>query len=109
MRITFSKFFNMLLPAFFAALLVTFPSLTDAKTEHRTIVVRERNTAELLNGAFVFKVLKLRGYTIEVKFLGQKQSLKIGETLSSPNGDCNVIFDEIATETQLARFSTDCP
>jgi hypothetical protein len=105
----FSKFFNMLLPAAFAVLLVAFPSITDAEIKHRTIVVRERNSAELLDGAFVFKVLKLRGYTIEVKFLGQKQSLKIGESLSSPNGDCNVTFDEIATETRLARFSTDCP
>jgi len=34
--------------------------------------------------------------------------LKIGDTLSAQGADCSVTFQEIATETRLARFTADC-
>ena len=96
------------LPALSLAILLTQTSVTDAETERRIFVVREGASASLLDDKFDFKVLKLRGYNIEVKVLGEKRALKIGESLSPENSACSVTFEEIATETRLARFTTDC-
>ena len=95
--------------AFIFGFLVAEPSITHADTEPRIIVVRERATASLLNGTFTFKVLKLKGYTIEIKVDGEKRSLKIGQSISPASVNCTVTFEEIATETRIARFKTNCP
>ena len=92
----------------FVTVLAIQPHLAQADTQERIFVVRERASASLLDGAFEFKVLKLRGYTIEIKAFGEKRSLKIGESFSSKDMECTVTFKEIATETRLARFATDC-
>jgi hypothetical protein len=34
--------------------------------------------------------------------------LKLGEALRPENSDCALVFTEIATETLIARFTTDC-
>ena len=88
--------------------LVVEPSIINAETQLRTIVVRERATASFINGTFTFKVLKVNGYTIDLKINGKKQVLKIGQSFSPENADCSVTFEEIATETRIARFATDC-
>lgn len=88
--------------------LVVEPSIIHAETQLRTIVVRERATASFINGTFTFKVLKVNGYTIDLKINGKKQVLKIGQSFSPENADCSVTFEEIATETRIARFATDC-
>ena len=89
--------------------LIAASSLAHASTEYRTVVVRERGIASLLNGAFVFKLLKIKGYSIEVRALGRKRVLKIGQSFSPKEEDCSIIFEEIATETRIARFKTNCP
>lgn len=98
----------MLLRLLLVVFLLAEPTMTLADAEQRTIVVRERATASLLNGAFAFKVLKIRGYSIEIKIFGEKRVLKIGQSIAPESAECSVVFKEIATETRLARFSTDC-
>ena len=88
--------------------LIAEPSFTRADTLQRTIVVRERATASFLNDTFTFKVLKIRGYTIDVKISGKKQALKIGQSISPISAECSVTFKDIAIETRIARFTTDC-
>ena len=78
-------------------------------TEQRTIVVREHAVADLLNGALTFKLVKINGYSIKVRVSGKDMVLKVGQSFSGTTVDCSVIFEEIATETRLARFKTNCP
>lgn len=87
--------------------LVAGPSITRAETQH-TVVVRERATASFIGGTFTFKLLKINGYTIDVKVADKKQVLKIGESISSESAECSVVFEEIAIETRIARFRTNC-
>lgn len=94
--------------AIFVGFIFAAPSFTYADTQQRTIVVRERATASLLDGTFTLKVVKIKGYTIDVKVDGKKQALKIGQSVSPPTSDCSVTFVEIATETRIARFTTNC-
>lgn len=94
--------------AFTFGFLIAEPSFTRADTLQRTIVVRERATASFLNDTFTFKVLKIRGYTIDVKISGKKQALKIGQSISPISAECSVTFKDIAIETRIARFTTDC-
>ena len=75
----------------------------------RTLIVRERATASLLDGAFTFKLLKIRGYGIEIRIDGERRALKLDDTLVPESGDCTVTFEEISPETRIARFLTDCP
>ncbi len=100
--------FNIPLMALSLTLLLAQTSVTASESGPWIIVVRERASASLLEGTFTFKVLKLRGYTIEVKVLGEKRLLKIGDSMSPEGAACSVTFEEIATETRLARFSTNC-
>ncbi|WP_222435013.1 hypothetical protein [Falsiphaeobacter marinintestinus] len=79
-----------------------------AGTETRTLVVREGATASLLNGAFTFKVLKLNGYSIRVKVADQILVLKTDQSFAPTDTGCTVVFEEVATETRLARFLTNC-
>jgi hypothetical protein len=71
-------------------------------------VVRERAVTSLLDGTFTFKVLRIKGYSIEIGISGTNQVLKIGQSFSPPSADCTVVFAEIATETRIARFTTNC-
>jgi hypothetical protein len=104
----FSEFPKMRLCLLLVVLFLADPSFSHADAEQRTIVVRERATASLLNGTFLFKVLKIRGYSIEVKIFGEKRVLKIGQSIAPKSAECSVVFNEIAIETRIARFSTNC-
>ena len=104
----FSDFPKIFVRASIVVCLVVGPTVTHADKEQRTIVVRERATASLLNGEFSFKVLKIKGYSIEIKVGGEKRVLKIGQSISPTDANCSVIFEEIATETRIARFITNC-
>jgi len=88
------------------------PSVTQANSEpdatQRVFVVREGAVASLLNGDFKFKLLKINGYSIKVKISGQVRLLSLGQSFSPEGAACSVNFTEIASETRIARFSTDC-
>ena len=79
-----------------------------ASDDLRTLVVRERATASLLDGAFSFKLLKIRGYSVDVRINGDRRLLKIGQSFSPDQADCTVVFTKISPETRIARFKTDC-
>ncbi len=78
-------------------------------SKERTIIVRERNTASVLDGAFSFKLLKMKGYSVDIRVDGTKRTLKFGDAITPPGTDCTVVFHEISPETRIARFLTDCP
>ena len=79
-----------------------------AEGEFRTMVVRERATATLAENALAFRVMKLRGYSIDIMLAGEKRTLKLGEAFGPAGAACTVIFHEISPETRIARFRTDC-
>ena len=83
------------------------PALADPNS--RTLVLRERTTATLLDGGFAFKLLKIRGYTVDVRIDGERRKLKIGDQFPAGDADCSVVFEEILPETRIAHFQTDCP
>ena len=85
----------------------TMPAFADPNS--RTLVLRERVTATLLDGDFAFKLLKIRGYTVDVRIDGERRKLKIGEQFRAGNADCSVVFEEVLPETRIAHFQTDCP
>jgi hypothetical protein len=98
----------MLLPIFLLSCLFAPPQRTLAEEGLRTLVVRERAETSLLDGTFSFRVLKLRGYSIDVRVAGEKRTLKIGESFAPSGGTCSVTFRKISPETRIARFLTDC-
>lgn len=75
----------------------------------RTIVVREKTSALLINDSFTFRVIKLKGYSIDIKLAGERRTLKLGESFGPADASCVVRFEEISPETRIARFLTDCP
>lgn len=75
----------------------------------RTLVVRERASATLINDSFSFRVMKLKGYSIDIMLAGEKRKLNLGESFGPANASCTVRFEEISPETRIARFQTDCP
>lgn len=83
--------------------------VSEAHADDRILVVRERAEASLLGGDFTFKLLKIRGYSVDVRISGEKRMLKFGQAFSPPDTDCSITFDEISPETRIARFVTDCP
>ncbi|MEM7270782.1 MAG: hypothetical protein AAF401_16215 [Pseudomonadota bacterium] len=85
--------------------------LMDASVQaaERTLPIRERSEASLLDGAVTLKVVKLKGYYVDIRMNDEKQTLKIGQTVSPPGSDCRITFVKISPETPIARFSTDCP
>ena len=85
------------------------PALADKESDQRTIILRERASASVLDGAFSFKLLRMKGYSIDVRVAGRKQTLKFGDALEPSGADCTVVFHEISPETRIARFRTDCP
>ena len=98
----------MLLRASLIVALVVGPLSTRADTVPRTIVLRERATASLLDGAFTFELLKIRGYSVDVRIHGKRRLLKIGQSFSPAGSACSVTFKKISPETRIARFVTDC-
>lgn len=85
----------------------TVPAFADPNS--RTLVLRERVTATLLDGDFAFKLLKIRGYTVDVRIDGERRNLKIGEQFRAGDADCSVVFEEVLPETRIVHFQTDCP
>lgn len=102
-------FLQMPLRSLVLILAISSPQVSFANSDQRILVVRERNTASLLNDSFTFQLMKIRGYSIDVKFDGARQKLKIGEAFSPAQANCSITFEEVASETQIARFKTDCP
>jgi hypothetical protein len=101
---------KMLQRALLIFILVAQPIVARSDTSQRAIVVRERASASLLNNEFTFEVLKIRGYSIKIRAAGEdSRVLKLGESIYPENSECAVVFTEIASETQIARFLTDCP
>ena len=74
----------------------------------RVLPVRERATASLQDGALIFKLLKIRGYSIDIRVFGEKRRLNLGQSIMPEDGSCTVVFEEISPETRIARFRTDC-
>ncbi len=79
-----------------------------AEDGFRTLVVRERASATLAENTLSFRVMKLRGYSIDIMLAGVKQTLKLGDSFTSADAACTVVFHEISPETRIARFRTDC-
>ena len=84
------------------------PALVQASGEQKTVIVREGKTIDLGDGAISFRLLKIKGYSIDVRIEGARRKLKLGETLTSNDGHCSITFHEISPETRIARFRTDC-
>ena len=94
----------------FAVVLPGIHTATAASAdEQRVMILRERASVELLDGALSLELMKIRGYTIDVRIDGQKRKLKRGETFEPRNGVCSVTFQKISPEARIARFLTDCP
>ncbi|MEM7400183.1 MAG: hypothetical protein AAF354_14845 [Pseudomonadota bacterium] len=93
--------------AIIAVILIAL-SAAPSVAEDRTIVLRERAVASVLDGAFTFKLMKIMGYTIRVKIAGENRIVKIGQPLTPDGAACSVVFEEISPETRIARFNTDC-
>ena len=99
-----------ILPSAGLAVFLSVPAQpVQANPDMRTLVVRERNAATLLDGTFTFRVLKLRGYSIDVRLPDGKRVMKMGQSFAPDGADCSVIFKKISPETRIARFLTDCP
>lgn len=89
---------------------VSSAAVTNASDDgFRTLVVRERATATLIDDAFTFRVMKLKGYSVDIMLAGQKRKLKLGDSFGPADASCTVTFEEISPETRIARFLTDCP
>ena len=80
-----------------------------ASPAYRTIVVRENATFDLFKNEFMFRQKSIKGYSIKVRTSDADYILKVGQSFSPDKSDCKVIFEEIATETRIARFKTNCP
>ncbi len=105
--------FRFLLPAIVAAMfLACLNSQTLAAgstAAERVVILRERASVDLLDGALTLELKKIRGYTIDVRIDGKNRKLKRGETFSPDSGVCSVTFLKVSPETRIARFLTDCP
>ena len=85
-------------------------AVTSASDEgFRTLVVRERATATLIDDTFSFRVMKLKGYSVDIMLAGKKRTLKLSESFGPADASCIVTFEEISPETRIARFQTNCP
>ncbi|MEM1300684.1 MAG: hypothetical protein AAGH68_15535 [Pseudomonadota bacterium] len=74
----------------------------------RVLPVRELAVAEFPDKAFSFKLLKIRGYSVDIRMAGQRRMLKIGQSFAPEDAGCTLIFKKISPETRIARFATDC-
>ena len=94
----------------FAVVLPGIHTATAASAdEQRVMILRERKSIGLLDGTFPVQLLKIRGYSIDVRIEGEKRTLKRGESFGPASGACSVTFQKISPETRIARFLTDCP
>lgn len=93
----------------FVAQALTVPGAALADPAQRVVVLREGATLSLLAEPIALKLLKIRGYSIDVRMNGMRQTLKKGQTVSLDGGTCSVTFRKISPETRIARFLTDCP
>ncbi len=89
--------------------LAAAPIPVAADEGHRILVVRERATASLINDTFTFRVMKLKGYSVDIMLAGKKRTLKLGDGFGPADSACAVIFEEVSPETRIARFKTNCP
>ena len=98
------------LTLFLSGLMFVFYAVSSNATKegYRTLVVRERAAASLLDDSFTFRVMKLKGYSINIMFLGEKRKLKLGDSFGPADSACTVVFEEISPETRIARFQTNC-
>ena len=103
------RFHRKLLPVLLAISTMTHAAAAYADTEQRVVILRERATLQLLDGDFAIQLVKIRGYTVDVRIDGEKRTLKRGQTFGPANGACSVTFVKISPETRIARFLTDCP
>lgn len=105
--------YRFLLPAIVTATFLACPKgqtlAADSTAAERVVILRERASVELLDGAFSLELRKIRGYTIDVRIDGKKRKLKRGETFEPENGGCSITFLKVSPETRIARFLTDCP
>ena len=76
---------------------------------YRIFVVREKAIFDQFKNEFMFRLTSINGYSIKVRTPQTEYILKIGQSFSPEKSDCKVIFEEIATETRIARFKTNCP
>lgn len=105
--------YRFLLPAIVTATFLACPNsrtfAAGSTAAERVVILRERTSVELLDGALSLELRKIRGYTIDVRIDGKKRKLKRGETFSPDGGVCSVRFLKVSPETRIARFLTDCP
>ncbi|MEM1164312.1 MAG: hypothetical protein AAGJ28_25580 [Pseudomonadota bacterium] len=97
---------------FLALLIMTAVPVTvpASNTDQRVLVVREKAEASLMDGAFSFRLLKIKGYSVDIRVTGEKRrTLKIGQSFGPASDDCRIVFKKISPETRIARFLTDCP
>ncbi|MDG1210089.1 MAG: hypothetical protein P8Q48_09805 [Paracoccaceae bacterium] len=96
-------------PLFIASMLIATGTISHASDDdQRTLIVRERATASLLDDSFTFRVMKLKGYFVDIMISGERRTLKLGDSFGPAEGACTVTFHEISPETRIARFKTDC-
>jgi hypothetical protein len=94
---------------FIASMLIATGTISHASDDdQRTLILRERATASLLDDSFTFRVMKLKGYFVDIMISGERRTLKLGDSFGPAEGTCTVTFHEISPETRIARFKTDC-
>lgn len=101
------RWFRHIAPVMLFALLGVAVQPAAAGDAERILVVRERGEVSLQDGALRFTLLKIQGYQIRVRTGGEARKMKVGESLDGAG--CSVTFDEIAKETRLVKFVTNCP
>lgn len=90
-----------------ALLLITAAATADAAK--RVVILREGASLTLDNGNLSVELLKIRGYTVDIRARNAKQRLKLGDTVTAAGSGCSVTFQKVSPETRIARFLTDCP
>lgn len=88
--------------------LASLPATSMSAEGLRVLPVRERAVAEFPDRAFSFKLLKIRGYSVDIRMDGERRKLKIGQSFAPEGAGCTLIFKKISPETRIARFATDC-
>ncbi len=98
----------LLFRAIIVAVVLAGSLVAHADTAQRTFVLREKAVASFLSGAFSFKLVRIDGYSVVVRITGKNRKLKVDQSFSPSGTNCKFVFKEIATETRIARFSTNC-
>ena len=95
-------------PVILLAVLLVIPATAFPDTTRRIVILREGASRTLDNGKLTLELLKIRGYTVDIRFQGDKQKLKRGDSLRVAGSGCSVTFQKVSPETRIARFLTDC-